>query len=52
MVPLGIFKVPHRFQSKIPNAPALKDVDFYFQGISLDGNNNVHVSNSCQAWVF
>ena len=51
MVHVGNFALPSKLTLKIPNIPALKNKDFYLQGISVDKNSRFHVTSSCQAWV-
>lgn len=41
MVPVGVFKLPHRLSLKVPNIPALKDKTFYLQGISADSKSTL-----------
>ncbi|MCA8955977.1 MAG: hypothetical protein KDC87_07880, partial [Planctomycetes bacterium] len=52
-LPVGIYPLPTRLSFTVPNDPSLKDQTFYLQGIRADANlANLHVTSSCQAWVF
>lgn len=44
---IGVFSVPAQLKVKIPNIPALKGKDFFFQGI--DSTNRI--TSSTQAWI-
>jgi hypothetical protein len=47
MILIGIYSLPSQLKVKIPNIPALKGKDFYFQGI----DSSSFVTNSTQAWI-